>query len=99
MAAFLKDWGPLISWLLSSGALLGAAKSLYDALKKRGQGVAVKDTRRRHDIVFQRDQAIAEAEDYRDAYFDLRSFCQRHTPTDYMPPIPLNIRNRMKDKE
>lgn len=74
--------GKLGSWLITSGALIGALRSLYTAVKKKRAGVAVRDSKRRLDLAGQVRSLTAYA-------YAVREFCIAHgTPPSELPALP-----------
>lgn len=74
------------SWLISSGALLGAARSLYTAVKKKRAGVAVRDSKRRLDLAGQVRALTANV-------YALRELALTHgIALDDLPPLPAFLK-------
>lgn len=82
MHALWPELGNFVSWLITSGALAGALRSLWTAVQKKRAGVAVRDSRRRLDLAAQVRVLTANVH-------ALREYCIAHgtAPSD-LPPLP-----------
>lgn len=74
--------GKVGSWLIVSGTLGGAIRSLLTAVKKKRAGVSVRDAKRRLDLAGQLASAVANIH-------RLREYCIAHgsDPAD-LPALP-----------